>query len=182
MSTQAEDAAAVVAFCATAAGITADKVWQTYGGMPRSTGGYITVLAVAEVEYGLPQRDDTLIDGVNVAAITQVVEQTWSITAYGSAAADWIDLIRRAWRVELGPTATMIAAGVTPLHAQAPMNQTRLLDTGYETRWNVTLTSLAARSTTYTDVDGTASVVVDLTLIRDPDEVAATATLTYPEP
>lgn len=181
MTTQAQDIAAVRAFVASAAGVSADLVWLQNAGMTRPTGGYLTILLMVEVPMGLPQRLDGLVGDVNVAAVTQIVEQSWSIQGYGASAAVWVERIARLWRVEIGPTAAMIAAGVTPLHAGEVANVVSFLDTAYEPRWVVTLTSLAARTETITDVDGTAQIVVDLSLIRDPDEVVATATITYPE-
>jgi hypothetical protein len=188
MSTDlATDLASMRTWIAAAAGISIDKVWLQNASTPglqapRATGGYITLLPVIEVPTGLPERVDEVVDEVNTSTITQVVEQTWSIQGYGTAAWGWGDLLRRAWRVNIGATTTLMDAGVVPAHSGELSNVVHFLDTGYEPRWVITLTSLARRQTVYEDLDGTASVVVDLTLIRDPNVVAAEATITYPPP
>lgn len=188
MSTDlATDLASMRTWIAAAAGISIDKVWlqnaSTPGSQsPRATGGYITLLPIIEVPAGLPERVDEVVDNVNTSTVTQMVEQSWSIQGYGTAAWTWGDLLRRAWRVDLGATSALIAAGVVPSHASDLSNVVHFLDTGYEPRWVITLTSLALRQTVYTDLDGTATIVVDLDLIRDPNVVAAEATITYPPP
>jgi hypothetical protein len=181
VSTQEDDILAVLAFVASAAGVDAGLVWRTNAGPTRPTGGYLTVLDVAEAPIGLPETVTDLVDDVPITVVSQVVEQTWSVMAFGSAAYAWIDAIRRLWRTAAGPAATLTAAGVTPLHANGAVNHTRKIDTAFETRWGVTITSLAVRQTTIGETGEATQIVVDLSLIRAPDIVAATATITYPE-
>ncbi len=181
MSDLSTDQEAVRVWLAAAAGVALDLVWLENEDFPRPTGGYLTLMLVAEVNDDQPERIDSIDGATSISTVTDTVTQTWSVRGFGSASWGWADKIRRAWRCMLEPTQTLADGGVVPIAASAVTNMVTFLDTGDEPRWSVTLTSRAQRSTTYEDVDATASIVVHVQVVREPDTVVAERTFTVEE-
>lgn len=180
-TTPAADFEAVRVWLAAVTGVALTAVFQQNTTFTRPTSGYLTLLPVTEVTLGRPSRLDGLDgDGNAIAVITEVVEQTWSVQGYGTNAPTWLDSIRRLWLTDLGAGATLRTSGVTPESAGSVDNVNRYIDTSFEVRRAITLRSLAARTTTITDVVTLDEIVVDTTLERDPDVVIATFTQTLP--
>ena len=180
-TTPAADFEAVRVWVAAASGALLTAVFEQNTTFTRPTGGYLTLLPVAEVTVGRPARLDG-IDGDDVAfaVVAEVVEQTWSVQGYGASSPTWLDKIRRLWLTDIGAGATLRAAGVVPESSGSVDNVNRYLDTSFEVRRGVTLRSLAARESVITDVTTMTGIVVQTTLERDPDVVVATFTQTLP--
>jgi hypothetical protein len=180
-TTPATDFEAVRVWVAAASGAALTAVFEQNTTFTRPTGGYLTLLPMAEVTVGRPTRlDGTDEEGAAFAVVCEVVEQTWSVQGYGANAPTWLDRIRRLWLSDLGAGATLRAAGVFPESSGSVDNLNRFIDTSFEVRRGVTLRSLAARETVITDVVTMDEIVVQTTLERDPDVVVATFSQTLP--
>ena len=181
MTTPSADFEAVRVWLSAVSGVALTSIYEQNTTFTRPTGGYLTLLPVAEVTVGLPSRLDGVDgEGAAVAIVTEVVEQTWSVQGYGTGSPTWLDAARRMWMADIGAGSTLRAAGVMPEGSGSVEALNIHLDTAFEIRRTITLRSLASRQTVIADVATMDEIVVQTTLERDPDVVVATFTQTIP--